>query len=94
MDSRKLTYDQVWTLSRRIQGTITYLQKVLVRMDAQGFPVDDPLRLKFEDAIERMDVLLNLLKELRSKRLRIDNPFRLKQSPRSMRSSGDEPSGS
>jgi len=61
MDSRDLTPDQVQALANRLRPTLAYLNRLLRRMEAEGFPSQDKLYRTALEAEDRLQHLLTVL---------------------------------
>ena len=61
MDSHDLTPEQLHALTERLRPTLGYLNRLLRRMEAEGFPPHDKLLRTATEAEDRLQHLLTVL---------------------------------
>ena len=61
MDSHDLTPEQLHALTERLRPTLAYLNRLLRRMEAEGFPAHDKLYRTASEAEDRLHHMLNVL---------------------------------
>jgi hypothetical protein len=61
MQSNNLNLRQLAAIRKKFQDTRKYLDKLLKRMDSQGFPEHDPLRMK---AVESRRAVVGMMGQI------------------------------
>ena len=68
MHSGDLTTEQIEKLRQGLQPALKFIQALLVRMEAQKFPLLDPLRMRTVSSLDQLEALQQVLDYLAQQR--------------------------